>query len=410
MDARTTFRNALGLGLGRKEGRALTPTQLWGKDILTSPVSKTGEVVTDESALKVTAVWGSVRIITDGLSTMPVDTFQRVDGTRRPFRPRPTWIDAPNPALRLSWADLLSQVLISLLLRGNAYVLTGRDSEGAVVALEVVDPDAVTVRLASDGSVEYRLLGRVLNPTKVLHIRGLSRPGSLVGMDPISYASESVGTALAAQSWGASFFGKGSMPSGVVEVPGQMSPEGVRILREAWRNLHSGAENAGRVGVLTEGAKFAAVSLSPEQSQFLDTRRFTVSDIARIFGVPPHLLADASNSTSWGSGLAEQNVAYVQHTLRPWAERVETAFTWLLNSEGVIQGRPTRGAFVKINLEGLQRGSYAQRFETYERALTAGIYTLDEVRAMEDLPPLPSPSAPPPASPGSTDPAGTTDS
>jgi len=140
------------------------------------------------------------------------------------------------------------------------------------------------------------------------------------------------------------------------------------------------------VAVLTEGAEFKPLALSPEQTQFLDVKRFTVQDVARLFGVPPHLLADSSNSTSWGSGLAEQNSAYAKATLIPWASRLERALTMLLRSEG--GPRQNLKASVVINLDGYERGAFSDRIDTYAAGIAAGIYEVNEVRGWEDLPPI----------------------
>lgn len=381
-------------------GRSLSFQDLWGSDAISLGVGNaSGEPVNSITAMQASAVWGSVRIIAEGISTLPADTFQRieVDGTagkvtiRKPYRPRPSWLDTPNVGLRLGRLDLLSQTLISLLLRGNAYWATTRDGLGNVVAISVLSPDAVQPEVSSGtatdvvprGFIQYRVSGKLYGPMEVYHLRGMTMPGELKGLDPIAAHAHTIGTTLAATKYGAGFFAKGALPTAVIEVPQPMSEAGIRNLRKAWDAIHGGVGNSGKVGVLTEGASLKAVSLTPEQSQFLATRQFAVSDIARIFGVPPHLLADASGSTSWGSGLAEQNVAFVQHTLRPWVERIETAYTWLLVSEGKAST-----AFIKLNVEGLQRGSYAQRLDAYAVAESIGLYTLDEMRAMEDLAPL----------------------
>lgn len=398
----TTFFGGLATRLASAvAGRSLTFQQLWGSDSITlSANNAAGEVVNATTAMQSTAVWAAVRIIADGIATLPVDTFQRLEensstGTkvtiRKPFRPRPRWLDEPNVGLRLSRIDIVVQVLVSLLLRGNAYIATLRDGEGKVVGLTVLNPDQVTpvksLGTASDvvprGFIQYRVEGKLYGPMEVLHIRGMTHAGELEGMDPLTAHADTIGANLAAGKFGASVLKNGGLPLAVVEYPGAVSEAGQKAIRRTWDALYGGVGNAGKVGVLTEGAKLNAISLSPEQVQLLETRRFAVSDIARIFGVPPHLLADASGSTSWGTGLAEQNVAFVQHTLRPWVERLEWGLTWLLVSEGTA-----RTAFVKFNVEGLQRGSWSQRLEGYKTADEIGLYTLDEMRAMEDLSPL----------------------
>jgi HK97 family phage portal protein len=356
-------------------------------DWLGGTVTSSGVSVDRESAMRVSAVFGSVRILSETISTLPAGAYIREGGARKPVRARPRWLDSPNPAMRLGRIDVLSQVMTSLLLDGNAYLATARRPTGEVVSITVLDPAKVTpedVKINGRTRRLYRAEGQLWEPFDILHIPGMMLPGATEGLSPVGYAKETIGLALAAQEFGARFFGNGALPGALVEVPTSMSDQGVRQLKAAWRETHGGVSNSHKLGVLTEGAKFAKITLDPDDAQFLETRQFQVPDIARVFGVPPHLLADASNSTSWGSGLAEQNLAFAQHSLRPWVERIEQGLTWLLVSEGV-----NVRAFVKLDLNGLMRGSLAERMAAYSTGLQQGIYNLDEVRALEDLAPIP---------------------
>ncbi len=368
-----------------------------------------GQLITPDSALSIMAVYAAVRIIAEGMGSLPVHAYRKdaAGDFSVKMRTQPKWLEMPNRGLALCWQDILSQSLTSLLLRGNAYLFIWRDKFGQVTSLEVLDPDAVAVR-REGGFIIYNIAGRDHTSDSVLHVRGLALPGSLVGLDPISHAAATMGTALAAQEYGANFFENASLPSGFIGVPGNLSDVGATLIRKAWDTLHSGVENVGTVAVLTEGAEFKPLALSPEQTQFLETRQFSVQDIARLFGLPPHVLADSSNSTSWGSGLAEQNTAMSKLTFTPWAKRLEVAFTLLLRSEG--PPRANANTFIRIHLEGFERGSYSDRIETYAAGITAGIYDPDEIRKWEDLPPMtpeqreklkpPPPPTPPPSSEG----------
>jgi HK97 family phage portal protein len=183
-------------------------------------------------------------------------------------------------------------------------------------------------------------------------------------------------------------FRNGAVPPAVIEIPGEAeSDEGMlkaKRVAQAWHDTHGGTSNAGKVGVLLGGAKLSSVAVTPEDAQWLDTRRFGVQEIARIFGVPPHLIADSSNSTSWGSGLAEQNLAFGQLSLRPWIERIEDAHGRLLTTHGLPD------VFVKLNLDALLRAGTKDRYEAHKIGKDAGFLTDDEIRRMEDMPPLPS--------------------
>jgi HK97 family phage portal protein len=343
--------------------------------------TKSGKRVTYDTAMTVSAVYGSVRILSDNISTLPLDTFQRIDGTRRPYRPRPEWLNfTDGPYNRI---EVLGQVMVSLLLDGNAYIATYRDRSGLIVWLEVLDPRQVEPEKVGS-TIRYSVNGQPsVDALDILHITGMMMPGAVKGISPVTAARETIGLAIAATAYGAAFFGNGAVPGSVVEVPGQLSADGIKALRAAWEERHRGAENAHRLAVITEGAKFSKLTVDPEDAQFLETREFQVSDIARIYGIPPHLLSDASGSTSWGSGLAEQNTAFVQQSLRPWVERIEAAFTFALHTEG----RPSN-TFVKLNVDGLLRGSNKDRMMSYQIGLQNGLYTINEVRALEDLGPV----------------------
>lgn len=343
-----------------------------------------GAVSTD-SAMRLTSVFACLRLLSEAISTLPIDTFVREGGTRRAFRPRPDYLSFQPP--QGSRINYLSQVMLSLLTDGNAFVATTRDEMGEPTDLFVLDPASVKVGkrgrtrgyTVTDGGTEYPL-----DPDMdVMHIQGMTLPGEVRGISPIGYARDAIGLGLAAQQFGRAFFENGALPGAVLEAPNGMSEAAVKRWQQTWNGGHQGVGNAHRLGVLTEGAKFSKVSVNPNDSQFLETRQFQVPDVARIFGVPPHLIADASNSTSWGSGLAEQNVAFGQFSLRPWIERIEDAHNRLLTTHGLPD------VFVKLNIDALLRSSTKDRYEAHALGITNGFKTINEARQDEDLPPLP---------------------
>jgi HK97 family phage portal protein len=285
--------------------------------------------------------------------------------------------------------EILGQVVTSLLLDGNAYLATLRDDTGRVLSLSVLDPSDITPNLVTDETGIQRLAftsskaaGVTLTSRDITMVRGLMKPGEITGVSPVTAAREFIGLGLATQRFGSSFFGNNATPGSVVEVPGQLSPEGAEALKTAWNDVHRGSGNGNRLAVLTESAKFSKISLSPEDSQFLETRQATVQDVARLYGVPPHLLADASGSTSWGSGLHEQNVAFSQYSLRPLVTRVEAALTSIMRSEGIAV------AYARFDLESMRRVT-ADRWTSYSTAIQTGVLSIDEVRAYEGLAALP---------------------
>ncbi len=343
-----------------------------------------GMSVSTDQAMRLSAVFACLRLLSEAVATLPLDTFVRDAGTRRSYRPRPEYLSFDPP--QGSRIDYLSQVMLSLLTDGNAYVYTPRDRVGVPTDLVVLDPTRVDVGRV-DGKTKYVCSNMELDASlgagsNLVHIKGMSMPGDLVGMSPIAYARETIGLGLAAQRYGESFFSNGALPGAVISAPDQFSQAAADRFSEAWNSRHKGVGNANKVGVLTGGATLTKVSIAPNDAQFLETRAFQVPDVARIFGVPPHLIADASNSTSWGSGLAEQNLAFGQFSLRPWIDRIEDAHDRLLTSHGLRQ------VFAKLNLDALLRASLKDRYDAYKIGIDAGVLLPEEARTTEDLPPL----------------------
>ena len=342
-------------------------------------------------ALAVSAVYASVRLLSDTIATIPPAMYRRTDGKR--LRQRlPLWLRKPNPEIgRIAF---MSQVMTSLLLEGNAYILITR-AGGQVVALDVIPPSMVEPRYVSSGRrkrlvYELSVAGEdharevvgALDAKDVLHIRGMSLAGELKGVSPIAAAAETIGLAKNAQEYGAEFFKNGALPGAVVEVAGSMSPTGLQAARSTWRKIHGGKGNRHGLAVLTEGAKFSKISVSNDEAQFLETRQFQVADVARIFGVPPHLIGDATGSTSWGSGLAEQNSAFGQHSVRAWVERLDEAFTALRLTENGNDD----AEFIRLDLDAALRSSVKDRYENYRTGYLNGWLTRNNILDSEELP------------------------
>jgi len=345
--------------------------------------------VTPDEAMRLSAVFGCLRILTDVISTLPFDTFRREDGVRRPYRPRPAYLSFDPP--QESRLVYLSQVMLSLLLDGNAFVFTPRDRLGVPTDLIVLDPSLITIERRENGRIVYRVVGvdHEFGVLDVMHIRGMVLPGQLRGVSPIRYAREVIAGGRTAQEMGRNVMGNMGVPPAVIEVPADVdggSDEAIqdraRMIARSWKETHGGA-NAGSVGVLLGGATLKAISISPEDMQWLDSKRFTVQDICRFFGVPPHLVADSSNSTSWGSGLAEQNTAFGSMTVSPWTERIEDAHGRLLTTHGLPD------VFVRLNLDARLRAAPKDRAETVDIQIRNNTMTINEARALEDRAPVP---------------------
>lgn len=341
------------------------------------------------SAMRISAVWACYRLLSDAVATLPLGGWRMVGGDRVALDPLPVWLRFDAGLTRTQY---LTQVMLSLLSDGNAFIATPRDRLGRVVGLVPLDPQRVQVEVV-DGAVQFRVASApgVYGAADIMHLTGLVMPGAVRGMSPIAAARDVVEAASAAQRAGSQHFANAAVPPAVIRVPaaagagpnqGEADRDRALRIAAAWNETHGGVSNAGKVGVLIGGAELQSVAVSNRDSQWLESRQFAVQEIARIFGVPPHLIADSSNSTSWGSGLAEQNLAFGQFALRPWIERIESGHNRLLAGE-------VPGGFVKLNLDALLRASLSDRYASYATGISAGMLTPNEARAWEELPVMP---------------------
>lgn len=341
-----------------------------------------GMSVTAGSAMQLMAVYGAVRLITDQISTLPVDCFRELpDGTKEEV-PKPTWLR--EPTVDLSFTEWCTQVLSSLLLHGNAYVVVTRNERQSIVEMLPLDPSLVSVRREAGRKV-YLVMGRPFTG-ELVHIKGLMMPGSDVGLSPLEAARQSIGLGLSATQFGAQFFdGDGNMP-GVIEIPNRAQPEQMAAMAEHWKKKRS-RRGKGLPGVLESGATWKPTGVTNEQAQFLATRKFTAAEIAgQMFLVDPSDLGIPVEGTSLTyANLEQRNARRVQVTLLPWIVRVEAAISRLL-----FQPR-----FMKFNVDGLLRGDTLNRYQSYAVGISSGFLLPDEARDYEDLPPIPSaPAAP----------------
>lgn len=354
----------------------------WGGGMVWQPGTSPDSA---SSAARLSAVFGSWRLLTDAISTLPLDVF-RVDGEARTPAPLPSWLRFVGE----SRIDYLAQLVLSLLTNGTAFIATPRDEVGVPTRLVVLDPTVIEVTTTA-GQRTFRWDGQQFGTRDIQQINGMILPGALRGMSPVRYARDVIDGALSAQQYGTTFFDNAAVPPAVISVPsspgaaqnqGVTDTERAQRIAEAWKSTHGGSSNAGKVGVLIGGAKLETISFSPEDAQWLDSRRFGVQEIARIYGIPPHLLADSSNSTSWGSGLAEQNLAFGQFSLRPWITRIEAGHEAILASAGLSDHR------YRLNLDASLRAAPKDRYWVYQLGIMSQILTPNEARALEDLPPI----------------------
>ena len=214
-----------------------------------------------------------------------------------------------------------------------------------------------------------------LSPSDVLHIPGLGFDG-LIGYSPIAMAKNAIGLAIATEEYGAKFFANGAAPAGVLEHPGTIK-DPLRV-KESWNSAYQGSANAHKIAVLEEGMKYTPIGIAPEQAQFLETRKFQINEIARIFRVPPHMLADLEKSSF--SNIEQQSLEFVKYTLDPWVVRWEQSMCRVLFSESE---KPTY--FIKFNVDGLLRGDYASRMSGYATARQNGWMSANDIRELENL-------------------------
>lgn len=369
-----------------RESRAVSKTDLWGKGLDASFAADTdaGVAVSRETAVRLTAVYACVRLRAETVASLPVDAVRAKGAARIPVDPQPPWLVQPNP--EQNWVEFMDRVNTSLDLDGNGYIaVTARDRLGLPVELWTLHPSDVTVRRNDMGEIEYVWRGVERLPRfapgsqegVIIHVRNISLDG-VRGLSPIAAAKQSIGLGLAAERFGARFYGSGQQLSGVIEIPaGTVATGMLESLKDAWLSSHGGGKSH-LPGVLTGGASWKPISINPDEAQFLETRKFQVAEIARVYGIPPHMIGDVDGSTSWGTGIEQQSIGFVQFSIAPRLRRLELAFNQLL----------PRGQQLKFNVNGLLRGDAKTRAEFYAKAIQWGWMTRADPRALEDMPPV----------------------
>ncbi|QRN84898.1 phage portal protein [Clostridia bacterium] len=341
-----------------------------------------GKAVNERTAMQTSAVYACVRILAESVAGLPLHVYERTANGSKSTKPsHPLYRllhDEPN---REMTSFVFRETLMShLLLWGNAYAQIIRDGRGFPIALYPLLPDRMAVDRNEIGELVYTYQsdkGQVkLRRENVLHIPGLGFDG-LIGYSPIAMAKNAVGLALATEDYGAAFFANGANPGGVLEHPGVIKPEQADRLRESWQSQFGGA-NAHKVAVLEEGLKFHQMSIPPEQAQFLETRKFQINEIARIFRVPPHMVGDLEKSSF--SNIEQQSLEFVKYTLDPWVVRWEQSL-----QQALILPSEKATIFIKFNLDGLLRGDYQSRMQGYSTGIQNGFMSVNDVRGLEDM-------------------------
>lgn len=369
-----------------REDRAVTFQSIWGSGDFLETSSNSGTFVDSKTALQINAVFSAVSLISDTISTLPVDAYIRRDGARFAFRPRPTWVTKPD--VDTTKEAFYGSVIVSLLLDGNAFIRVYSNPQGEVVNLVVLNPLDVEINRNGLGRVQFVVRGEenALSSDDVIFIPDIVRPGHIRGISRVEALKENFGLAIALQNYAAKFFGNGTQTSGVIEFPGNLTAEQAKLMQEAFDSRHRGWSKAHKTVVMSGGAKYSRTDVPNDQAQFLDSRRLAVEDVARAFNVPPHLLG-LPGTTSYAS-VEQNNLAWVTHCLRPIVEKIEGAFNPLMSR---YPGGET--AFIKFNLDGLLRADINSRMTAFSTGLQSGFLTINDVRRIEDLPPINDPSA-----------------
>jgi HK97 family phage portal protein len=353
-----------------EQREALTLEQLLAED---SPATAAGEPVTVDTALRLSTVWGCVRLLADSVSTLPLHVYR---GSDRDPIPTPPLLQRPSADFE-ELADWLWAVMASLLLRGNAWgVITGRTGAGLLPAqVDLVHPDRVAV-VTEDGQQVIRIGGQRYDRPDLFHVKAYPFPGSMLGLSPIAYAREAIGLGLGAEKWGGKFFGDSAIPAGVLTSDQRIDQGQATTLQERWDVRHKGRR---KIAVLGSGARFQAITIAPEEAQFIETQKFNVATICRFYGVPPEMQGGETAGHMAYSSPEMRSTDLLTFSVRPWLYRIERAVTTLL----------PRTQSAKFNAGGFVRATLRDRYEAHRVGIEAGFLTVNEARAYEDLPPLP---------------------
>lgn len=348
--------------------------------------SSAGKSVTPRNAIQVSVVYACVRVIAETIASLPFGVFQETTEGSVKALEHPLYRiihDEPNSEMTsFIWREAM---LTHLLLWGNSYSQIIRSGRGKIIGLYPLLPDHMEVdRDEKSGQLTYTYSttkGETvrLRPEDVLHIPGLGFDG-IMGYSPIAVEKNAIGLGIAAEEYGSKFFSNGATPSGILTHPNTV--KNPKALREAWMEAYGGSSNSNRVAILEEGMTFTRISMPNNEAQFLETRKFQVSEICRIYRVPPHMIGDLDRATF--SNIENQSISFAVHTIRPWLVRIEQAMNRALFPE------KEKGIFyVRFNMDGLMRGDYKSRMEGYAIGRQNGWLNANDIRALENMNPIP---------------------
>ena len=355
--------------------------------------STAGKNVNERSAMQMTAVYACVRILSEAIAGLPLHVYHYNDdgGKEKALNHNLYHLlhDEPNPEMT---SFVFRETLMThLLLWGNAYAQIIRNGKGEVIALYPLMPNRMRVdrddkghlyyeyQVSSDDAPTNKGSTVRLTPGEVMHVPGLGFDG-LVGYSPIAMAKNAIGLAIAAEEYGSKFYANGAAPSGVLEHPGTLKDPSK--VRDSWSQTFGGSANSHKIAVLEEGMKYTPISISPNEAQFLETRKFQIDEIARIFRVPPHMVGDLEKSSF--SNIEQQSLEFVKYTLDPWVSRWEQNM-----ARSLLSAEEKQKYFIKFNVDGLLRGDYQSRMNGYATARQNGWMSANDIRELENLDRIP---------------------
>lgn len=347
--------------------------------------SGSGKAVNARTAIQMSTVYACVRVIAETIASLPLHVYESNEGGSAKAVKHPLYHlihDEPNPEMTsFVWRETM---LTHLLLWGNSYSQVIRNGRGQVVGLYPLLPDYMEVDRDSKGVLTYKYtnaegVSRWLRPEDVLHIPGLGFDG-IIGYSPVAMEKNAIGLGISAEEYGNKFFSNGARPSGILTHPNTVKDPAA--LRASWNAAYGGTSNASRVAVLEEGMTFTPLSMPNNEAQFLETRRFQVEEICRIYRVPPHMVGDLSRATF--SNIEHSSIDFAVHTIRPWLVRIEQAM-----NRALFPDREKGRFYIQFNLDGLMRGDYKSRMEGYAIARQNGWMSANDIRELENQNPIP---------------------
>lgn len=324
-------------------------------------------------------VFACVRLLADTIATLPWKAYRRdANGVPKELPSQPRLLQEPYPTFDLfSWKWM---VVASMALRGNSFhMVAERDRQGYPLSLLPLHPDLVHLERRSDTLLWfdpiYRVLGQAVPSSDIIHIRRYTMPGDAWGLSPIRQAAVAIGMGLSAEEYGYRYFKDSANPSGVLSTDQDIADDAVHRVQRNWIASHGGRRLP---AVLTNGFDWKSLSISPEESQFLETRQFQRSEICMLYGVPPILIGDTKETTAWGTGVEQITQGAVTYTFSAWTACIESELSRLL----------PRGQFVRFEYDALLRGDTESRYNAHKTAISGSFKTINEVRAEEEMDPV----------------------